>query len=144
MGLFGAASYTKAHAAELSRYSAIIEADKGCFKVMGFYFPKITSQLGCILYEIMKLQEKTIGAKALNITENTLSAFPTDAYEFTRLGVPGADMIGDDEKQRYYWYHHTLADTVSVVNSEQLDRCLAFVATTVYILADLTDMVPRS
>ena len=143
-GAFGSAAYVKAHSSELSRYSAIIEADLGCFKVFGYYFAKTTSQFGCILYEIMKLQQSNIGAKVLNATGTSFSEISTDIYEFISKGVPGANLVGDDEKQRYFWYHHTLADTMSVVNSDLLDRCLAFVATTVYILADLKDMVPRT
>jgi len=144
LGDIGSSAYVKAHASELSRYSAIIEADEGCIKPLGYVFAKTTSQFGCMLYEIMQLQRNTIGAKYLNAAETiTFSELPTDIYAFIKKGVPGANMVGDDEKQRYFWYHHTLADTMSVVNSDQLDRCLAFVATTVYILGNLTDMVSR-
>jgi hypothetical protein len=48
--------------------------------------------------------------------------------------VPVVSLLGDDG--RYFWYHHTSADTVSAVNPLQLDNCLVSWAAATYILAD--------
>ena len=88
----------------------------------------------------MNLQLKTVGAKYLNYGEANIEDIPTDVVSFLQNGVPAATLYGDDG--RYFWYHHTKADTMSVVDSTQLD--LAFYATTAYIIADMDEFMPRN
>lgn len=45
---------------------------------------------------------------------------------------------------RYFWYHHSVADTMDVLDPDDLDKATAVWAVVSYIIADLTDDFPRS
>lgn len=45
--------------------------------------------------------------------------------------------------QKYLWYHHTAADTMDVLNSDDLDKATALWASVSYIIADLKAEFPR-
>ena len=49
MGLLGSMAYVKAHKAELANYSAMLEADLGCFKPMGYLFD-LGSHLNLVVF----------------------------------------------------------------------------------------------
>ena len=55
-------------------------------------------------------------------------------------GVPVASL--DNANERYFYYHHTQGDTMSVLDSGELDRCTAFWAAVSYALAALEDPLP--
>jgi carboxypeptidase Q len=50
-------------------------------------------------------------------------------------GVPGLGLQVDGS--RYFWYHHTHADTVDKLNPEELNRCVAAMAIMAFVAADL-------
>lgn len=60
---------------------------------------------------------------------------------WTRVGVPGISLKTSDEK--YFWYHHTNADTMDVENPHELDLCTAVFAATSYVAADLSINFPQ-
>ena len=43
----------------------------------------------------------------------------------------------------YFFYHHTIGDTVSVLSSEQMDRASATLAVHAYAYANLEHLLPR-
>jgi carboxypeptidase Q len=45
--------------------------------------------------------------------------------------------------ERYFWYHHTEADTPEKVDPDALNRCAAALAILVYTIADLEQTLPR-
>jgi carboxypeptidase Q len=44
---------------------------------------------------------------------------------------------------KYFWYHHTNADTFDKVDRDELNRCMAAMAIMAFVLADLEDPLPR-
>jgi carboxypeptidase Q len=56
-------------------------------------------------------------------------------------GVPGMGLEVDGT--RYFWYHHTQADTPDKLSPADMQKCVAAFAVMAYIVADLPEMLPR-
>jgi carboxypeptidase Q len=56
-------------------------------------------------------------------------------------GMPGMGLETDGT--RYFWYHHTDADTLDKLDPEEVARCVAAMAVMAYVVADLPDPLPR-
>jgi len=74
--------------------------------------------------------------------EHTKGNVGSDIEVFEDLNIPGAALLNRNEK--YFWYHHTEADTMDVENPDSLDLNTAMFAITSYIIADLSVDLPRS
>ena len=64
-----------------------------------------------------------------------------DIQQLLKMGVPGASLQNQNEK--YFWYHHTNADTMLVEDSSSLDAGTALFAAVAYVLADLSIDLPH-
>jgi carboxypeptidase Q len=49
----------------------------------------------------------------------------------------------DVDGTRYFWYHHTDADTVDKLDPREMGLCVAAMAVMAYVIADLPDALPR-
>ena len=58
------------------------------------------------------------------------------------LVVPGMGLQVDPSK--YFWYHHTDADTMDKLDPRELARCVATLAVMAYVVADMPDRLPRA
>ena len=58
------------------------------------------------------------------------------------LGVPGLGLNVDGT--RYFWYHHTDADTVDKLDQRDVALCVATMAVMAYVLADMPERLPRT
>ena len=47
------------------------------------------------------------------------------------------------DRTNYFKYHHTHADTVDKVSKEDMKKCVASLATMLYVLADMPEKLPR-
>ena len=63
------------------------------------------------------------------------------AVPLALAGVPIMELTVDNS--RYFWYHHSAADTVDKVNPKELARCVAAMAVMAYIVADMPAALPR-
>jgi carboxypeptidase Q len=133
-GLRGANAYRDAHRAALDKHVAAIESDAGVFKPSGFGFTGTDSafalvrQIGTLL--------AGIGAGEINRGGGGADIGPIMA-----LGVPGLGLTVDGT--RYFWYHHTEADTVDKLDQHEVALCVATMAVMAYVLADMSDGLPR-
>jgi len=59
-----------------------------------------------------------------------------------REGVPGMGLHVDGT--RYFWYHHTAADTIDKLDPRELAECVAALAVMVYVVADMEETLPRA
>lgn len=66
----------------------------------------------------------------------------SDIEVFEDLKIPGASLLNRNE--RYFWYHHTEADTMAVEDPDSLDLNTAMFAIISYIVADLSIELPKS
>ncbi|XP_076241535.1 carboxypeptidase Q-like isoform X2 [Calliopsis andreniformis] len=64
-----------------------------------------------------------------------------DIADWVNAGVPGGSLWTRNDK--YFYYHHTNADTMLVENPDALDRGTALFAAVSYVLADLSIDLPR-
>lgn len=58
------------------------------------------------------------------------------------MGLPGASLLNQNEK--YFWFHHTNADTMDIEDPDVLDKCTALWATVAYVMADLSITIPKN
>ena len=130
----GNKAYRETHMAELDNHVAAIESDAGVFKPQGFGFSgsaeamDIVSEIGQLLNSI----------DADEITEGGRAA---DVAPLNDEGVPAMSLKVDGSK--YFWYHHTNADTFDKVDRDELNRCMAAMAIMAFVLADLSEPLPR-
>ena len=130
----GNKAYRDTHMAELDNHVAAIESDAGVFKPQGFGFSgsaeamDIVSEIGQLLNSI----------DADEITEGGRAA---DVAPLNDEGVPVMSLKVDGSK--YFWYHHTNADTFDKVDRDELNRCMAAMAIMAFVLADLNEPLPR-
>jgi carboxypeptidase Q len=114
----------------MDKFAAVFESDIGTFKPLGLDFSG-TDEAGCIIQEVLKLMA-LINATRYQKQEEV----GADIVYFIQKGVPGVSL--NTENSRYFWFHHSEGDTMTVENSEELDLYTAVWATASYVLADLS------
>lgn len=131
----GAAAYRERHLTELPLHIAAIESDTGVFAPRGFDYTAGAAATPA-LRAISLLLEKTVGAGELET--------PCGEADLGPLGAAGVPILGlRVQADRYFWYHHTLADTVDHVSPEDLGKVTAALAVEAYALADWPQPLPR-
>jgi carboxypeptidase Q len=134
-GLRGGEGYRDAHRDDLSNFVAAIESDGGTFKPLGFGFSGVDEAFP-IVQEIGALLEP-IGAGRI-----TRGGGGADIGPLMAEGVPGMNLAVEGEK--YFWYHHTHADTIDKIDPRELALCTAAMAIMSYALADMPERLPRA
>lgn len=134
-GLIGGAQFLQRHRDEMDNVSLVLESDMGTFEPSGLTTSTENNLTWCILKEVLSLMEP-IGATRLEY-----SLRGSEATLMQKIGVPMSTLLNKNE--RYFHYHHTKADTMSMMNSRDLDLGTAFWAAVSYVFADLRDMLPR-
>jgi carboxypeptidase Q len=133
-GLRGATAYRDAHRAEVDRHVLAIESDAGVFAPRGFGFTGSDAAYA-VVQGIGRLLEG-IGAGTVN-----RGGGGADIGPLMQLGVPGAGLEVDGS--RYFWYHHTDADTVDKLDPAEVARCVAAMAVLAWVAAELPEPLPR-
>ncbi len=111
-----------------------MESDSGVFEPKGFGFSG-SDEAFEMIKEIGKLLQP-IGSG--NITRGGGGA---DIGPIMREGVPGMGLVVDGS--RYFWYHHTAADTIDKLSAEEYNKCIAAMAVMAYVAADMEKTLPR-
>ncbi len=130
----GNKAYRDMHLKEMESHILAIESDGGVFAPKGFGFTG-SDKAKKIALDIHKLM-KPIGAD--NLSDGGRAA---DTALLNDLGVPVMSLKVDDSK--YFWYHHTNADTFDKVDFNDFNKCIAAMATMAFIVADLPERLPR-
>jgi carboxypeptidase Q len=133
-GLRGGIGYRAAHAADLDRHVLAMESDAGTFSPTGFGVGGTDSTLA-VARRIAPLLAR-IGASTMTAGEDEADISPLVA-----AGVPGMGLQVDPS--RYFWYHHTDADTMDKLDPRELARCVATMAVMAYVVADMPERLPR-
>jgi carboxypeptidase Q len=133
-GTRGGLAYRDAHRDQLDDHVLAIESDGGVFRPTGFGFTgsdsarAIVRQIGGLL--------RRIGADSIEG-----GGGGTDIGPITALGVPSMSLETDGP--RYFWYHHTNADTPDKLDPREMAQCVAAMAVMAYVVADLPEKLPR-
>ncbi len=130
----GNKGYRDMHMDEMDKHVLAIESDGGVFSPEGFGFSGSNSARN-IVEEIHELM-KPIGANT--ISEGGRAA---DVAPLNDEGVPVMSLKVDGSK--YFWYHHTNADTFDKIDFNEFNRCIAAMAIMAYVVADLDEPLPR-
>lgn len=134
-GLIGAEAYFNDHRNSSGNFDFVMESDIGTFRPLGLSYSG-SEQGGCIIKEVLKLMQP------LNATKySTPMEGGPDLTFFANAGIPGAALLNANE--RYFWYHHSDGDRMSVLNPSELDLCTALWAASAYVIADLSVDMPR-
>lgn len=134
-GLRGGNGYRDAHMAELDAHVLAIESDAGVFAPRGFGFTGSDAAFA-IVHEVGRLLER-IGAGTI-----TRGGGGADIGPIMALGVPGMGLQVDGE--RYFWYHHTDADTIDKLDPREMALCTAAMAVMAWVVAELPEPLPRA
>ena len=133
-GVRGGYAYRDRHQSELSNHILAIETDAGVFKPLGFGFTgsaaafEVAQKVGLLL-------------QRLDASEVVRGGGGADISPIMREGVPGMGLRVDGE--RYFWYHHTDADTIDKLNPREMAECVAALAVMAYVVADMPERLPR-
>ena len=128
----GGAAYRDMHQKETHQLA--IESDGGVFSPLGFGFTgspaarAIIEAIGGLLAPINAAKIEPAGGGA-------------DIGPIMATGVPGMGLNVDGT--RYFWYHHTDADTPDKLDRAEVQRCVAAMAVMAYIAADIEQALPR-
>ncbi|XP_075213806.1 carboxypeptidase Q-like [Lycorma delicatula] len=134
-GLYGVKQYAKDHEDELKNFSMVMESDEGTFNPQGVKFTG-SADAACIVREVTKLM------KPINATQfQNGKTVSSDITVLTKLGIPGATVLNNNTM--YTWFHHTSGDTMSVLNSDDLDKNVAMYASLAYVIADMPVELPK-
>jgi carboxypeptidase Q len=128
----GGSKYVEDHGDEY--HVLAMESDGGVFKPSGFGFTG-SDEAFSIMQEIGTLLERT---ESGTITRGGGGA---DIAPLMATGVPGMGLSVDGT--RYFWYHHTHADTVDKLDPDEVALCVATMAVVAYVVADMPERLPR-
>ncbi|XP_054158577.1 carboxypeptidase Q-like [Oppia nitens] len=136
MGYNGVQQYAQKHINDLNKISIAMESDMGTFTPTGITYSGRNLTAQCIINELLSLL-KPINASQLKIGRED----GPDIELLVEKGVPGASL--DTRNDRYFYYHHTAGDTMSMMSTRDLDLCTAVWAAIAYGLASIDDQLPR-
>lgn len=133
-GLRGAKTYARDHAAELKHHIIGIESDAGAFRPTGFGFTG--SERAMPYLQVIGRLLHPIGDAKL-----AWGCRGADVMQLLPGGVPAMHL--EVERERYFWFHHTDADTIDKLDVRELQDCVAYLAVMAYVIADMPERLPR-
>lgn len=133
-GLRGARAYEAAHSDSVERHVMAMESDAGVFRPLGFNVAGSDSAM-TVLRQVARLLEP-IGADRIRAGGGGADISPLIAR-----GVPGMGLDVDGEK--YFWFHHSEADTVDKLDPRDVALSTAAMAVMAYVVAEMEETLPR-
>lgn len=135
-GSGGSKAYFAASKEHIANQIAVIESDSGAGRPLGVQASVTPDSLDPLKAVTDALQP--IGATALERRDGEVGA---DIAPLQEAGVPGFAPLVDTRK--YFYYHHTAADTLDKVDPEDFRRQVAVMAVLAYYLAEMPQPLPR-
>ena len=135
IGLGGAFAYRDAHRAELDKHVVAMESDNGVFKPRGLLFSG--SEQGLAIAREFAHLLKAVGADSVEA-----SGPEADVWPLNLLGVP--TLAINTDPSRYFWYHHTDADTIDKLDPREFALCAAIMAVVANTFANTDVKLPRA
>jgi carboxypeptidase Q len=134
-GLAGGKAYAQAHAAELPKHAAALEADSGTGRPLGLSW-NAGSSAAPLLSQIAGILE---GLEAGQLTPGGYGG--VDVSPLILAGVP---LVGlEQDESTYFDFHHTANDTFDKIVPADLDRAAAAATVAAWCLADAPGPIDR-
>ncbi|MEO5590215.1 MAG: M20/M25/M40 family metallo-hydrolase, partial [Gemmatimonadaceae bacterium] len=134
IGLAGAFGYRDAHLAELPGHIVAMESDNGVFKPRGLLFSG--SDEGLAMMRRVSPLLAMIGGDSVE------AAGPeADVWPLLQVGVPTVGI--NTYPSKYFWFHHTEADTVDKIDPAEMAQCVAVFAVVANSIANDVARIPR-
>src|SRR5579871_841160 len=135
-GNAGGRAYRAALGDKLKNHVAAIEMDGGAERPVGL---SLTMTSGNTEAALARMQQIGKLLEGIGASQMTKSDSETDIEPLVRDGVPGFGLrtVGT----HYFDWHHTTSDTLDKVDPEDLRRCIATLAVSSYILADMPERI---
>lgn len=127
-GAMGGKAYAKGFAHE--KHAMAFESDAGTFAPLAIRFtgkPEVMEQVKKFEKLLQKINPQ------ITVTDG---GGGVDIGPLMETGVPGMSLSVDD-KGRYFWYHHSPADTFDKVDEQEFKQCVAAIAVTIYLYSNL-------
>jgi carboxypeptidase Q len=134
-GSRGGNGYRDAHQAELDKHVMAMESDNGVFKPSGIGVSAGEGGMAMIT-DIASL------LNSFGATTTREGGADADTDPLNRAGVPALSPLVDGTK--YFWYHHSSADTMDKLSPREIAECVALMAVAAYVVADMDGYLPRS
>ena len=133
-GGVGSQQYYQLHRNKSDNYSILFESDLGVFLPYGIQFSG-SPEAKAIMQQIGQL------LVSINASEVYNNGSGTDVDWWRADKVPTASLANHNE--HYFWYHHSHADTMDVLDPVEMNLCSAVWAVYAYVLADIDNVLPR-
>lgn len=133
IGLSGALAYRDTHAKDLDKHVLAMESDNGVFKPQGLLFSGAES--GLPLARALGALVHRVGADSVQ-----LSGPEADVSLLQQRGVPTISINTDPT--RYFWYHHSEADTADKLDPREMALCVAVMAVVANTAANMDGRLP--
>lgn len=133
IGLSGAFAYRDAHASELGKHVLAMESDNGVFTPRGLFFSGDSSGVPMI---------REIASLLTRVGVDSVQALgpEADVWPLWQRGVPTIAI--DSDPSRYFWYHHTEADTIDKIDPREMAMCVAVMAVVANTAANMDGRLP--
>jgi carboxypeptidase Q len=134
IGTAGGNGYRDAHRFELGDHIYALESDNGVFTPHGIQFGG--SAAGLVMMKSIVPLLQRVGADSVSA-----GGSETDIGPIVALGVPSITL--DTDQSRYFWYHHTEADTPEKIDPADLQKVTAIMAVLANTIGNMAERIPR-
>jgi carboxypeptidase Q len=131
-GSRGGIAYRDKHKNE--KHVLMLEQDSGIFPPESIRFTGPDSIL-----KLLKYAEPLF--KQIADIKVDIGGGGVDIGPMMKLGVPGIS-VGNEDNGKYFWYHHSNADTVDKINPHNFNKTIAAIALAIYIYSDFNFELP--
>lgn len=134
IGLGGANAYRDAHRGELDDHVYALESDNGVFTPRGVTWSGGAAGMA-VMKSVVPLLRR-VGADSV-----APGGGQADIGPIMALGVPAITINVD--QSRYFWYHHTEADTPDKIDPVDMQKVVAIMAVLANTIGNLEERIPR-
>jgi carboxypeptidase Q len=139
----GARAYFANHQHELPQHVLAIESDAGIFQPWGLEF----SGEPAAATRLMEIGRKYLGEHGAGNVTTVNGPVGADTALLCREHVPCAGFLSLDplthepptKSNNYFYYHHTMADTLNAIHSKDVSASVASMASWLYLVAEQDD-----
>jgi carboxypeptidase Q len=131
----GGRTYAEDHKEQFAKHQLALESDNGVLPLHGFNFDG-TPHDKEVIQQIVNL---------LGPIHATEVGEHFDGADITPLSNMGLPVVSPEvDMHRYFFVHHTNADTVDKISTTDLDHCIAAIAVMAYVAADIPETLEKS